>query len=307
MEPTCLISHLLIDTDGDGDFTTGTIGQVAATEYDNNKLRFSGVSTLSHNAVFTVAFGPQSLRLSAKAILQGAWNGATMSTGLKTAGLLPGSDPYGQGITPSVAPNSSTAQVVDWVKVELRDGANPATVVDTRVGFLLSNGTVVDTGYVQPISFFNVPSANYHVVIRHRNHLGVMSAGVVDFSSGTGVIDFTLNSTATYGTHARTDLGSGVMGLWAGDVNGDGAIRHSATPSDATPVSNAVMNHENNTARSATYTGYINVYSPFDLSFDGRIYYKATPSDHAIILNNVKTHPGNTFGITSYIIKEQLP
>lgn len=298
---------LLIDTDGDGDFTTGTIGQVAATEYENNKLRFSSVSTLSHNAVFTVAFGPQSLRLSAKAILQGAWNGATMSTGLKTAGLLPDSDPYGQGITPSVTPNSTTAQVVDWVKVELRDGANPATVVDTRVGFVLSNGTIVDTGYVQPISFFNAPSANYYVVIRHRNHLGVMSAGVVDFSSGTGVIDFTLNSTATYGTHARKDLGSGVMGLWAGDVNADGAIRHSATPSDATPVSNAVMNHENNTARSATYTGYINVYSPFDLSFDGRIYYKATPSDHAIILNNVKTHPGNTFGITSYIIKEQLP
>ncbi len=44
-----------------------------------------------------------------------------------------------------------------------------------------------------------------------------------------------------------------MKGFEQGILNGDGAIGHSATPSDATPVSNAVMNHENN------YTGYINV------------------------------------------------
>lgn len=298
---------LLIDTDGDGDFTTGSITQIPAGAYAGNKVSFSNVSVLSHNAVFTVAVGPQSLRLNAKAILQGAWNGSSMSTALKAASVLPATDPYALGTTPSVSPNATTAQVVDWVKVELREASNPLTVVDSRAGFLLSNGDIVDSSYTSPLSFFNAPSGNYYVVIRHRNHLGVMSANPVDFSTGTGTIDFTQSSTVTYGTHARKDLGGGVMALWAGNVNADQTIRHSASPSDATPVANAVLNHSGNTAASPAYTGYVNVYSPFDVNLDGRIFYTATPSDHAIIISNVKTHPANTFGITSYIIREQLP
>lgn len=298
---------LLIDTDGDGNFTTGTITQIPANNYAGNKVSFANVTALSHNAVFTLAVGPQSLRLNAKAILQGAWNGSSMGTGLKTAAVLPDTDPYGLSTTPSVVPNNAAAQVVDWVKVELRDAANPATVVDERAGFLLSNGNIVDSNYTSSLSFFNAPSANYYVVIRHRNHLGVMSASPVDFSTGIGTIDFTQSGTATYGTHARKDLGGGVMALWAGNVNADQSIRHSATPSDVTPVANAVLNHAGNTAKSPAYTGYINVYSLFDVNLDGRIFYTATPSDHAIIISNVKTHPGNTFGITSYIIREQLP
>lgn len=298
---------LLIDNDGDGNFTTGTVTQVPATAYANNKLSFSNITNLSNNAVFTVAFGPQSLRLSAKAILQGAWNGSAMRTSLKTAAVLPATDPYGLNTTPSVAPNASAAQVVDWVKVELRDASNPTIVVDQRAGFLLSNGDIVDSSYTAPLSFYNATSANYYVVIRHRNHLGVMSANPVDFSSGLGTIDFTQSATATYGTNARKDLGGGVMALWAGNVNADQSIRHSASPSDATPVANAVLNHAGNTSQSPAYTGYTGVYSLLDVNLDGNIFYTATPSDHAIILSNVKTHPSNPFGLTSYIIREQLP
>ncbi|WP_164735203.1 right-handed parallel beta-helix repeat-containing protein [Pseudoflavitalea rhizosphaerae] len=298
---------LLIDTDGDGDFTTGTITQIPANTYAGNTVSFANVTSLSHNAVFTLAVGPQSLRLNAKAILQGAWNGSSMNTGLKTAAVLPDTDPYGLNTTPSVSPNDAVAQVVDWVRVELRDAANPATVVEERAGFLLSNGDIVDSSYTTPLSFFNAPSANYYVAIRHRNHLGIMSASPVDFSSGTGTIDFTQASTATYGTHARKDLGGGVMALWAGNVNADQTIRHSAAPSDVTPVANAVLNHAGNTTQSPAYTGYVSVYSLLDVNLDGNIFYTATPSDHAIIISNVKTHPGNTFGITSYIIREQLP
>ncbi len=68
-----------------------------------------------------------------------------------------------------------------------------------------------------------------------------------------------------------------------------------------------VLNHAGNTTKSPAYTGYVGVYSLFDVNLDGSIFYTATPSDHAIIISNVKTHPGNTFGITSYIIREQLP
>jgi len=179
--------------------------------------------------------------------------------------------------------------------------------VATRAAFVLSNGNVVDTTYTQPVFFNNVPAANYKVVIRHRNHLGIMSLNVVDFSSGTGTIDFTLSATATYGSNARKDVGGGVMGMWAGNVNGDQSVRNSAKPSDASVIANAVLTYAGNTTSSPSYTGFANVYSLFDVNLDGKVYYTATPSDQAIIISNVATHPANVFGLASYVIMQQLP
>ncbi|AXY72538.1 hypothetical protein D3H65_00440 [Paraflavitalea soli] len=298
---------LLIDNDGDGNFTTGTVQQIPATSYAGNKVVFNSVSTLTNGAVFTVAIGPQSLRLSIKAVLQGAWNGTAMRTDLKAASVLPATDPYGQGTTPSVAPNAATAAVVDWVLVELRDNANPATVVASRAAFLLANGNIVDTNYLQPVAFANVPDAGYRVAVRHRNHLGIMSMNTADFSSGVATIDFSAAATVTYGTNARKDLGGGVWGLWAGNVDGDPSIRHSAKPSDASGVVSAVLTHAGNTTADPAYTGFINAYSPFDVNLDGKVYYTAAPSDRAIIVNNVNTHPANVFKLAAFVIMQQLP
>lgn len=299
--------NLLIDTDGDGNFATGTVTQIPATAYSGGKVTFNGVTALANGTVFTLAIGQQSLRLMAKVILQGAWNGTAMRTDLKTAGIIPATDPYGQNTTPAVSPNATAAAVVDWVLVELRDSTNPATVVASRAALVLSNGNIVDTGYLQPVAFTNIGAANYKVAIRHRNHLGAMSLNVVDFSTGVGTVDFTLAGTAAYGNNARKDLGSGVMGLWAGNVDGDQAIRHSAKPSDASGVISAVLNHSGNTSADPGYTGFINAYSPFDVNLDGRVYYTAAPSDRAIIISNVTTHPANVFGLASYVIMQQLP
>ena len=296
---------LLIDTDGDGNFSTGVISQASATDYLGGKVSFTNITGLTNNAVFTLAIGPQTLRLNAKVNLQGAWNGSSMNTALKTTGVLPATDPYGQNTTPSVSPNATSAQVVDWVLVELRDDANPSTVVASRAALLLSNGNVVDTNYTQPLAFHNVPEGNYKVAIRHRNHLGVMSLNAVDFT--TGVVDFTSSTTATWGTHPQKDLGAGIMGLWAGDVSGDKMVRHSAKPSDASAVANGVIAYPGNAGAAPSYTGFSNVYNGLDVNLDGKVYFTATPSDHDIIVNNVKTHPGNSFGLASYIIKEQLP
>ncbi len=297
--------NLLIDTDGDGNFTTGIITIIPATTYASGKVNFTNISGLTSGHVITLAIGSQSLRVSPKLVLQGAWNGTSMSTALKTAAVLPATDPYGQHTTPSVAPNASAAAVVDWVLLELRDNTNPSVVVASRAAFVLSNGNVVDTNYTQPVAFQNVTPGSYRLAVRHRNHLGAMTLNAVDFT--TGVVDFTNPGTVTWGTNARKDLGGGIMGLWAGDVDGDNYIRHSGKPSDAALVTNAVLTHAGNTSASPTYTGMINVYSPFDLNLDGRVYYTATPSDYSIIVNNVKTHPANTFGLTTFVIKQQLP
>jgi len=298
---------LLIDTDGDGDFTTGTLEQVTATAYDDatGMVTFDNISSLTSGEVFTLAMGPQTLKLTTKVILQGAWTGSAMNTALKP--VLPDTDPYGQGTTPSVNPSAAAAQVVDWILVELRDTLNPANIVATRAGFVLANGDVVDTSYTQPLGFTGIDNGYYKVAIRHRNHLGMMTLEGVDFSNGFATVDFTSNATATWGTHAQTTVTGGLMAMWAGDVNGDHVITHSAKPSDATVVANAVLTHAGNASASPAYTGFSNVYHVADLNLDGNIRYTATPSDQAIITNNVKTHPANTFGLTSFIITQQLP
>jgi hypothetical protein len=298
---------LLIDTDGDGDFTTGIINQLNATNYSSGRVSFNSVTAFTDGVVFTLAIRQQALHLTTKVILQGAWNGTAMRTDLQTAGLLPATDPYGKGATPSVNPNATTAQVVDWVLVELRDPANPASVIASKAALVLSNGNVVDTNYTQPVNFTGVNPADYKVAIRHRNHLGIMTLGNVTLSTGAATVDFTTAATTTYGNHARKDLGSGVMGMWAGNVNGDVSIRHSAKPSDVTAVSNAVLTHPGNTGASFAYTGFGNVYSLYDVDLDGKVYYNASPSDRDIIVNNVVTHPANTFRLSTYIITEQLP
>jgi hypothetical protein len=134
-----------------------------------------------------------------------------------------------------------------------------------------------------------------------------MTLNAIDFSAGVPTVDLTLTATTTYGSNARKDLGSGVMGLWAGNVDGDQSIRHSAKPSDASGVISAVLTHSGNTTADPGYTGFINAYSPFDVNLDGRVYYTAAPSDRAIIINNVTTHPANLFGLASYVIMQQLP
>jgi hypothetical protein len=49
---------LLIDVDGDGDFTTGTVLEVAAATFASNTVTFTGVTQLTNGAVFTLLTKP---------------------------------------------------------------------------------------------------------------------------------------------------------------------------------------------------------------------------------------------------------
>ncbi len=120
------------------------------------------------------------LRVAPKVILQGPYDLGIgmMKTDLKTSGLIPYYEPYGTGkgeffnvYTTPTFPN----ETVDWVLVELRDKINPSTIISTRAALLQRDGDVVDTDGVSAVLFGDVPADDYYVVVRHRNHLGVMS------------------------------------------------------------------------------------------------------------------------------------
>lgn len=236
------------------------------------------------------------LALSVKARLQGPINtsGTSMSITLKQLGLLPGTEPYtalgyqhvggggGESFDPAVL---GAASITDWVVLELRSVADPSIVQYSRSCLLRYNGYVIaSSGDVSgtgqsPLPLINAPAGNYYVAVRHRNHLGVMTAAPVALSSSTTYIDFTLASTPTWGLDARGTV-NGSMVLWQGDTNRNGVVSYVGANNDRDPILSAI----GGSTPTATVS---NVYNTLDVNMDGVIKYMGTGNDRDPILTTV--------------------
>ncbi len=167
-----------------------------------------------------------SLRLEAKVALQAVYDGTSlMSTALNTSGYLPLQEPYaalgwynGTGVTTAAV--LSTYDVVDWVLVELRDRNSLSTVIEAKVGLLLADGSVVDVDGSSLLTF-DAAIDSYNVVIRHRNHLAIMTQNAIDFAS-TQVVDF--RNFPLHGGANASAMVNGTQALWTGDATLDGSI-----------------------------------------------------------------------------------
>ncbi|NOX19613.1 MAG: hypothetical protein GXO87_15200 [Chlorobi bacterium] len=117
------------------------------------------------------------LTTNIKVLLEGANAGSgTMTTFLNGGGYIPLTQPYSGAPwyypgTESVT--SIPSGVVDWVLIELR--STPTLIDETRAAFLKNDGTLVDLDGTSPVDFPNSSAGNYYVVIKHRNHLSVMT------------------------------------------------------------------------------------------------------------------------------------
>jgi hypothetical protein len=82
---------------------------------------------------------------------------------------------------------------------------------------------VIDTAGQASISFPGAVVGNYYyVVIKHRNSLETWSGDSVLMGATTNY-DFSSAATQAYGSN-MVDLGSGVFGIYSGDINQDGSI-----------------------------------------------------------------------------------
>jgi hypothetical protein len=189
----------------------------------------------SHAYWTFAATGP--LSVSAKVLLAGPWDATSllMDPALNVGGKLPLAQPY-SGIpwnypgTEQVASQSffqSNPNIVDWVLVELRTGTASTTTVAHRAGFLLRDGCIVDTDGLSALRFPTVyPPQSCHLVVRHRNHLAVMSASAVGLGGGTNNYDFTTAAEKAYGIDMKL-LATGKYGMYSGDANADRFINAS--------------------------------------------------------------------------------
>jgi hypothetical protein len=180
---------------------------------------------------------PPTVRAEIKIFLQGAYNGGIMSTALAGASLIPLTQPYtaapfsyaGAESGPGTAFFTSNP-IVDWVLVELRTTATGAAR-ERRAALLKNDGTLVDTDGSAGVVFTTIAPGPYYLVIRHRNHLAIMSSQAVVLPNASAY-DFTADSTHACGhalngmknlTGLHRGLG-GIYAMWAGDMNADGQV-----------------------------------------------------------------------------------
>lgn len=251
------------------------------------------------------------VEVDTKIFLQGPYNATTntMEANLKnitTPPLFPLTEPYSQYNTPAfnfayvpvgpggetttagvLANNDPNDAIVDWVFLELRNKTNLAQVLYTRSALLQRDGDVVDVDGFSPVLFAQAPKDQYYLMLRHRNHQGILSATPIDFSTSMPFIDFTDSATPTFGvtsTSARKELEPGVWGMLAGNTNlkRNGLnfqVKYNGTQNDRVEILNLVG--------PTTPLNTVNGYYLEDVNLNGQVKYNGAQNDRVIILNNV--------------------
>jgi len=279
---------------------TGTSGTAGETNTANNPAA-------PMTPTVPVAGAP-GLTVPIKVVLGGAYSSATglMRDNLRSLPDFPLTSPYGDGATITERNVLTANHIVDWVLVELRSSVISTTVVMTQAGLLQADGDLVGVDGVSVLQLADVVSGNYYVAVKHRNHLGVMTAAPVAITSSTSLLDLTQVSTAVYGPYARQiNSANTVAMLWAGDANGDGKVIGSGPSNDRNQLLFAVFNVPGNSAYAVNYI--VNGYANTDLNLDGVTLASGPNNDDNVILNNIFLHPGNSNLATNFMIEEQLP
>lgn len=275
----------------------GTTNDIKGATYHTADWHFTGtaantgtpsvtVSTTTNAVDFT---GMNALnKVDLTAFLYGAMpvSGTTMTNNLQvydppaTPTLLPITSQYG---APTATysdignPSGVAGAVTDWVKVEIRDAANPATILETKSLLLKTNGHIVDpTG---SIPYFKGHTAPVRYAIHHRNHLAVLS-------NSTGSVFEGMNTTYNFSSglaQASNDfmdpdqmrIKNGVWCLVSGDRNSDFYIDANDFPAFITSFNN----------------GDYAIYTNTDLNLDGYV----DANDFPYILQSFNTGYYSTF------------
>lgn len=164
-------------------------------------------------------------------LLEGVYNSGTglMESDLVANNLLPLTQPYHAepwwyaGTETFANAADIPTNAIDWVLVEMRESGNNLVIADSRAAILLDDGTVADLNGSTGVDFNNLTAGqSYYIVLRHRNHLAVISSNPVTVPNATSY-DFTNFNNVQGGFSQLTELNN-TYTLIAGDINADGVI-----------------------------------------------------------------------------------
>lgn len=288
--------------------------------------------------------------LQIKVLLQGALFNTTnglMRDDLRAGAYLPLSDPYHNSGNPRFAAHGSGAStittnlilaagagtkdaIVDWIFIELRDSANAATILETRAALVQRDGDVINATDGAPALRFSGVLLNkrYYISIKHRNHLGVMTARTHLLSSPQSLLlDFrTMPDSVLYDKPGSLNyngaemaaitvssnggdfaIGSTLKALWAGNTNGDHTVKYQGGSNDISPILQNVVSNPNN-PQQVYNAGNIFGYFGGDLNLNGNLKYQGAQNDITFVLSAMINFPPNVLDIFNYgAFVEQLP
>lgn len=181
-------------------------------------------------------------------LLEGAYNSnGNMSAQLGS--LIPQAQPFSAGpyfYNGTEYFSSMPAKAVDWVLVEVRQGSpnltgSKGTVTrQTKAAVITENGQLRSPDGSNGVTFKNLAKdQDYYFVIRHRNHLDVMTALPMS-GAALMAVDMTTAEDDAWGNEQLIPLGDGRYGMHAGDFNQDGVIQN--TDYDIWQVEPAAIN-----------------------------------------------------------------
>ena len=209
--------------------------------------------------------------------------------------------------------------VVDWVFVELRSKADSTTVLATRSGLLQRDGDVAEMDGIWGLRFPGVSIDDYYVVVRHRNHLGVMTAlpktarqlaELVDFSViETGFYDFATNRNIQdyTGLAQKYDPFNLVYTMWGGDFDLNKKVKFDNPGDDLNTLFFEVFAYPGNTTGNANFD-FAYGYLQGDFDMNSKSKFDNPNDDKNILFFQVFTYPLNLQGFSSFdFIIEQVP
>jgi large repetitive protein len=314
--PTGVVATNVWNLPAGGTFT-GAVYNTTATGTSAGIYTITATNATGCTATTTISISVNaSVKVAAKAMLAGPFSSANslMSDSLRN-GLLPLTEPYsvapyaasfvhvnggGESILPTVLSVQGNDAIVDWVFIQLRSASNSAQVVATRSALIQRDGDIVDVDGTSPVEFTSTVPGNYFIAIRHRNHIGCMTASamalsgaqnsVIDFASSTGAAVYT--NPAITNAPLRT-IGA-VRALYGGNcsIASTEAARLSYGTTSVTDRSKLLAA----TGTSGSLIGY----SIFDCDLNGIARFNGGNPDRLVILSSCG-------GINTNVINQHLP
>jgi hypothetical protein len=278
-----------------------SIGEVYSDAYENvNTKILAGVQQ-------PVDIPINGIRLSLKVLLSGPYDPSSglMHDSLRVNQLIPQVEPYsaypflkpaigfpaGEVVSSAILANSGPDAIVDWVYIELRSGQNPSTLVATKRALLQRDGDMVSSeDGISPLLFTGFVPGQYYVSVKHRNHLGVMTASALNFTMDVQPVDFTASIPVWINgqiiNSPRRQIGN-VYTLWGGNANFNKNTKYNGLNNDKEFILGALGG-----TTSANNIAY--GYRPEDLNMDHKVKYNGTDNDRSVIVGNIGISAPNT-------------
>jgi uncharacterized protein YjdB len=228
-------------------------------------------------------------------------------------------------VTTTAFAASGQNAIVDWIFVELRKKDDNDSIIATRSGLLQRDGDIVDINGVTDLKFPGLVFDDYYVVVKHRNHLSVMSRDPQTPKQLTTLVNFTTKALPTYdkanyykptdnsfvgnfaGLAQNENIEPNYVAMWAGDSDADGRVKYDNPNDDLNSIFNDVFSFGTN------QNGFLNFdfaigYMSADYDLNSKTKFDNPDDDKNLLYGQVILYKLNTSFISNYnSLIQQLP